>query len=497
LSGADLSNANINGAHLIGANLAGANISYAHLGWANLSGANLSGTNLDGANLRETDLSRIIHTSQTKWPAGFIPPKSESSLKQPLPKAEQAKSLVSETPVQRPNQPKATESPTLQSVPASQSQSVNRLQRIDTSQIVVQSQTQFDSPTLSQQSKTIEPEFIKKCPYCAEIIKADARFCRFCGKDLTENQLAIPSSIVTNRQLLEREIAKRTSQGWQIVSQTETSVQLRKPKRWSKTLLILGLIFLLCYGGGLLFWLLALIDYAIKKDQVIFLTIDNLQPHIVEKQVTSIQTSPSVKSTGSPSAWRTPMILAGGLVSLFVLCIVFSLAPAIFLQGGISNSPQTSVTRSQLQLPTARPLSTPTHQLPLANLPIEIQEYGQKIAEASLTMGDALGNLGELLQTPNPFNDDWKIQVATQMAIIRVMHEELEKMNVPPQMEITHAAILDATGDCNASMDYLARGIDNMSTSDLDTANDLMISCSEKIPRAKRLFEEYMAQFEQ
>lgn len=86
LSKADLSGANANGAHFSEANLAGANLSGAHLGWAdfrqaNLSGANLSGANLDKANLREANLSGVIYSPETRWPAGFTPPKPTRPVK--------------------------------------------------------------------------------------------------------------------------------------------------------------------------------------------------------------------------------------------------------------------------------------------------------------------------------------------------------------------------------------------------------------------------------
>lgn len=81
----------------------------------------------------------------------------------------------------------------------------------------------------------------------------------------------------SDQQLLDEYIARQTAKGWQIINRTETSVQLRKPRQWSSILLVLGLILLCLYGAGLIVLLLALVDYLLQKEQVVFVTVSELR----------------------------------------------------------------------------------------------------------------------------------------------------------------------------------------------------------------------------
>ncbi len=133
----------------------------------------------------------------------------------------------------------------------------------------------------------------------------------------TQNQQSSPRtqsppsdySRVSDQQLLNEYIATRTRKKWQIISQTSTSVQLRKPKQWSTTLLVLGGVFLLLFGLGLIFWILAVIDYAIKKEQMLYVTVDELRVGTDEKPVSSI---------------KTALIIVAVMIGVLFLCSIIS-----------------------------------------------------------------------------------------------------------------------------------------------------------------------------
>jgi hypothetical protein len=150
----------------------------------------------------------------------------------------------------------------------------------------------------------------KQCPFCAETIQVAAIVCRYCGRDLVEKPTApVVQAQTDDRTLLQQEVARLTSQGWQVVSQTDTTVQIKKPKTWSPFLLAAALVCLLCFAvfGMVMIYLaigllvLAAIDYAAKKEPLRFISADQL------KQSTALidPNAPARRIVGEqPGTWR-------------------------------------------------------------------------------------------------------------------------------------------------------------------------------------------------
>ena len=142
-------------------------------------------------------------------------------------------------------------------------------------------------------------------------------------------------------------------------------------------------------------------------------------------------------------------------------------------------------------LPTAAPEPTDTPVPPTAvvgptqapaasGLTTEEGQAVGAIAGHISNMGKALTAIGQLSQKYEN-TDSWKIDMATQITIVRSEHQALLALDVPPKIGALRAATLNATTDCNAAMDKLVSGLDNNRAADLNSAGELMASCGKKI----------------
>ena len=99
-----------------------------------------------------------------------------------------------------------------------------------------------DTLPFATESRTA-PRSIKKCPYCAEDILFEARVCRFCGGDLTQEHPDVIKSkrktLYTKLATLEKNLAgqEMSLQKWQQVAQKEA-----REANQSEIVFVIGLL---------------------------------------------------------------------------------------------------------------------------------------------------------------------------------------------------------------------------------------------------------------
>ena len=107
---------------------------------------------------------------------------------------------------------------------------------------------------------------------------------------------------------LENYTLKMTAKGWQVISRTQTAVQLKRGRQWNRLLLISGLV-LLPFGVGLLILIIACVDYLIKPEKIITVHESDL---LAGKEP-------------NPSALSMPLLIGGLLVGAVLMVIMFVL----------------------------------------------------------------------------------------------------------------------------------------------------------------------------
>ncbi|MCX6009827.1 MAG: hypothetical protein NTW48_07350 [Chloroflexi bacterium] len=102
------------------------------------------------------------------------------------------------------------------------------------------------------------------------------------------------------------------------------------------------------------------------------------------------------------------------------------------------------------------------------------RDYLLTTSDISVRMGNALTELGTLLQDANIGDTQWSMDVAAQIIIIRGLYDEVVNISPPSSMNQIHSKFLQAMYHFNSMTDYLTDGIDNMDESALNQATTEM-----------------------
>jgi hypothetical protein len=128
---------------------------------------------------------------------------------------------------------------------------------------------------------------------------------------------------------------------------------------------------------------------------------------------------------------------------------------------------------------------TPTTDV-VAQNQADVRAYFDKVGPIVAKLGPALGEVGRLAGEVGDkpallFDDDWKIELAGQMAIVQSSNTAvLAVQPVPGPAQEFHGLLTKATQTCSDSMDTLAKGLDTLNATTIERASAQMSDCSVK-----------------
>jgi hypothetical protein len=140
----------------------------------------------------------------------------------------------------------------------------------------------------------------------------------------------------------------------------------------------------------------------------------------------------------------------------------------------------TPTPRPPTDTPTPRPpTDTPTARPPTATPGLSGADLDalNRIIKDLQSMTDAMTKMGTLAGASNIMSAQWKLDIATQLAIMRVSRNDIKKVQGSARLNQIRNTVVVATEDCDRAIDKFAYGIDHIDPASVNEAGDLMMSC--------------------
>jgi hypothetical protein len=210
-----------------------------------------------------------------------------------------------------------------------------------------------------------------------------------------------------------------------------------------------------------------------------------------QQQYYSPQPPPQQSSSGCGRLF----LIFGGCLAVFVIGAVgLILAAGIFWDRGSEAGRDWAIgwiiDRSTSDvadpIPDARPA---TSDVTLTRRIETRQEYLDTLEMYNRQFADAMEGAGRLLSNPQLNDEQWKSDVAAQIAQIRRIEGEARAIDPPEEMAQVHEHWVDSLSEFNRAMDSLADGLDTLNPAQLFVAIDAM-------ERATRSYESMLHELE-
>ena len=112
------------------------------------------------------------------------------------------------------------------------------------------------------------------CKSCGKSIPQDSEICPYCNKRQSEPNVltaatsSTPLALDQRRLVLQQSVAHYSAHGYRVVSQTDTTAQMMRPKRFS---FVAAVLWFFLFGIGLLVYIFY---YLAKRDSLLFVQVD-------------------------------------------------------------------------------------------------------------------------------------------------------------------------------------------------------------------------------